>query len=123
MADVTLYHNPNCSTSKAALEVLRRAGVDHEVVLYLKQPPSRETLEHLIEILEDDPADLVRQDSFFKDQVLGTGFDPSTLSDPAVVVDLLMEHPRLLQRPVVVKGGRAVIGRPKDRVPALLEAD
>ena len=103
--------------------MLQRAGVDHDVVLYLKQPPSRETLEHLVEILEDDPADLVRRDKFFKDSVLGGGFDESTLSDPAVVVDLLVEHPRLLQRPVVVKGDRAVIGRPKDRVPALIEAD
>lgn len=101
--------------------MLQQAGVDHDVVLYLKTKPDRATLEDLIAKLEDDPGDLVRRDKFFTDTIVGKqGFDPETLSDPAVVAELLAAHPRLLQRPVVVKGDRAVIGRPRDRVPALI---
>ena len=103
--------------------MLQQAGIDHDVVLYLKAKPDRATLEDLISKLEDDPADLVRRDAFFKDTIVAKqGFDPATLSDPAVVVELLVAHPRLLQRPVVVKGDKAVIGRPRDRVPALVKA-
>ena len=101
--------------------MLQSAGVDHDIVLYLKEKPDRPTLEALLTKLEDDPADLVRRDKFFKDTVVAkNGFDEATLSDPEVVIDLLVEHPRLLQRPVVVKGDTAIIGRPRDRVPALV---
>lgn len=101
--------------------MLQESGVDHDVVLYLKEKPDRATLEGIVNKLEDDPADLVRRDKFFKDTVVAkNGFDESTLDDPDVVIDLLVEHPRLLQRPVVVKGRKAIIGRPRDRVPALI---
>lgn len=102
--------------------MLQNAGVDHDVVLYLKEKPSRETLAALVKKLEDPPGDLVRRDKFFKETIVGkNGFDADTLDDPEVVVDLLAEHPKLLQRPVVVKGRKAIIGRPRDRVPALIE--
>jgi arsenate reductase len=102
--------------------VLQQAGVKFDTVLYMKEKPDRETLRELISKLEDDPADLVRRDKFFKDTIVAkNGFDESTLSDPEVVIDLLAEHSRLLQRPVVVKGNVAVIGRPRDRVPALFD--
>ncbi|MEM7341265.1 MAG: ArsC/Spx/MgsR family protein [Actinomycetota bacterium] len=96
--------------------------MDHDVVLYMKEKPDADTLRELVSMLEDDPADLVRRDKFFKDTVVGRdGFDEETLADPEVVVDLLATHARLLQRPVVVKDGTAIIGRPRDRVPALIE--
>ena len=101
--------------------MLQEAGVDHDVVLYMKEKPDREALAALVEKLEDDPADLVRRDKFFKDTVVGkNGFDEATLADSGVVIDLLAQYPRLLQRPVVVKGATAIIGRPRDRVPALI---
>ncbi len=100
--------------------MLQNLGVDHDVVLYLKQKPDRPTLERIIDKLEDDPAELVRRDKFFNDTVVGRdGFDPETLSDPDVVIDLLVSHPRLLQRPVIETPDVAIIGRPRDRVPAL----
>lgn len=102
--------------------MLQRAEVDHDVVLYMKEKPDRKTLQALIAKLEDEPGDLVRRDKFFTDTVVAkNGFDEATLDDPEVVVAVLLEHPRLLQRPVVVKGGKAIIGRPRDRVPALIE--
>ncbi|MEM8924930.1 MAG: ArsC/Spx/MgsR family protein [Actinomycetota bacterium] len=102
--------------------MLQNAGVDHDVVLYMKEKPGREIIAGVVAKLEDEPGDLVRRDKFFKDTIVAkNGFDEATLSDPEVVIDLLVEYPKLLQRPVVVKGDTAIIGRPRDRVPALFE--
>lgn len=101
--------------------MLEDSGVDYNLVLYMKQKPDETTLADLVSKLEDNPADLVRRDKFFNDKVVAeSGFDPDSLSDPEVVVELLAQYPRLLQRPVVVKGDRAIIGRPRHRVPDLL---
>ena len=112
MADVTLFHNPNCSTSRHALDEVTTAGTDAEVVQYLKEPLDRQALLDLMAKLEDPPADLVRKDGFFAEQ----GLSADDYTTPEQVADLLVEHPRLMQRPVLVRGDRAIIGRPKDRV-------
>ena len=112
MADVTLFHNPNCSTSRHALDEVNAAGVDADVVQYLKNPLSAEELLDLMDKLVDPPADLVRKDGFFKEQGLVEG----DYTDPQAVAELLDQYPRLMQRPVIVKGDTAIIGRPKDRV-------
>jgi arsenate reductase len=117
VADVTIFHNKNCSTSRHAMDVLGDEGVEADVVEYLKTPLDRAGLEDLVAKLEDPVADLVRKDSFFEDQ----GLDADDYTTPEAVVALLVEHPRLMQRPVIVKGDRAIIGRPKDRVPAFLK--
>ena len=84
----------------------------HEV-RYLKEKPDRATLAHLVSILEDPVEDLVRKDSRFKK----LGLDPDDyVGNPDAVVELLSQHAALLQRPVVVRGDRAIIGRPKTRV-------
>lgn len=86
-----------------------------EIVRYTKNPPDRSTLEHLVGILEDPVEDLVRKDSRFKKLEL----DPDDyVGNAAAVIDLLCDQPALLQRPVLVRGDRAIIGRPRDRVPA-----
>ena len=88
-------------------------GVDHDVVLYIKEPPDRETLEAIVAGLEDPVEDLVRKDSKFKKLEL----DPDDfVGNPDAVVDILVKHKQLLQRPVIVKGKTAIIGRPKDRI-------
>jgi arsenate reductase len=112
MATVTILHNPNCSTSKFAVAEAERLGVDHDEVLYLKTKPSKTELLDLLAKLEDPPADLVRKDSFFSEQ----GLAADDYTTPVQVATLLAEHPRLLQRPVLIRGDRAIIGRPKDRV-------
>lgn len=116
MSSLTLFHHTGCSTSRHALAAVEAAGVDVEVVRYLSTPLDRAGLLALIGKLEDPPADLVRHDGFFKDQ----GLDPDGFTTPEQVADLLVEHPRLMQRPVLVRGDRAIIGRPKDRVAAFL---
>lgn len=100
--------------------MLQQGGIEHTTVLYLKEKPGAEELAGIIAKLEDNPADLVRRDKFFNDKIVGEqGFDPETLNDTQVVINLLAEHPRLLQRPVIVTDEVAIIGRPRDRVPAL----
>lgn len=100
------------------MAVAEDAGIDADVVLYMKEPPDRETLTRLASILEDPVEDLVRKDSRFKK----LGLDPDDYVDNAgAVIDLLTEHKALLQRPIVVKGDRAIIGRPKSRVADFLK--
>ncbi|HEY3143514.1 MAG TPA: ArsC/Spx/MgsR family protein [Acidimicrobiales bacterium] len=119
MADLTILHNPNCSTSRHAMDAIAENEVDAEVVQYLKTPLDRGALAELLAKLEDPPADLVRKDGFFKEQ----GLSADDYTTPEAVIDLLVKYPRLMQRPVLVKGDRAIIGRPKDRVPAFLAKD
>lgn len=116
MADVTLLHNTACSTSRHALTEVETAGVDAKVVQYLKTPLDRAALLDLLAKLEDPAANLVRKDGFFTE----LGLSAADYLTPETVADLLVEYPRLMQRPVLVKGSRAIIGRPKDRVPAFL---
>jgi arsenate reductase len=108
MADTVIWHNPNCSNSRGALELLRERGIDHDVVQYIKAPPSREELQRVVAALETSPADLVRHDKRFGE----LGLDAADYTTPEQVVDLLVEHPELMQRPVVIQGDRAVIARP-----------
>jgi arsenate reductase (glutaredoxin) len=116
---ITIFHNPQCSTSTKVVGLAEELGADADLVLYLKQPPTRERLTWLVTHLEGSPpADLVRKDSYFKD----LGLDPNDYATSKAIVDLLVEHPRLLQRPLLVKGDRVVIGRPVDRARELLES-
>lgn len=113
MAELTILHNPRCSTSRAALDEIAAAGADADVVQYLKTPLDETGLRDL---LEDPATDLVRRDASFTE--LGLSEADVVTRDPVVAV--LLEHPRLMQRPVLVRDGCAIIGRPKDRVPAFL---
>lgn len=118
MSDVTIFHNPNCSTSKYAVGVAEDQGVDHEIVKYMLKAnhPTREQLTELIAKLEDPTTDLVRRDANFTK----LGITDADVETPEQVVEILLQHPQLLQRPILVKGDRAIIGRPKDRVPEFL---
>jgi arsenate reductase len=118
MDDVTILHNTACSTSKHALAEVEGTGIATEVVQYLKTPLDRGALVDLIAKLEDPPADLVRKDPYFAQ----LGLSADDYVTPEAVADLLVEHPRLMQRPVLVKGERAIIGRPKGRVRPFLES-
>jgi arsenate reductase len=84
----------------------------------MKQKPDRETLQGIVDRLEDPVADLVRKDS----QFAKLGLDAADYIEAEPVIDLLLRRPALLQRPIVVRGDRAIIGRPKDRIRALLVA-
>lgn len=98
------------------MRIAEELGVDAEVVLYLKTPPDADTLRGIIAKLEDPPTDLVRRDSLWTK----LGLTDADASTPEQVVELLVKHKQLLQRPVVVTAKKAIIGRPKERVRELL---
>ena len=91
--------------------------MDHDVVLYIKEPPDQATLEKIVKGLEDPVEDLVRKDSKFKKLELNPD---DYVDNPEAVVDILVKHKQLLQRPVIVKGKKAIIGRPKARIAEFL---
>jgi len=114
MAELTLFHNPKCSTSRKVDEALTVAGVDHDVVLYLKEAPSRGDLERIIGHLDDPVADLVRKDKRFGE----LGLEAGDYVTADAVIALLLEHPELMQRPILETSTRAAIGRPPEDVVA-----
>jgi arsenate reductase len=116
MARLTVYHNPACSKSRGALDILSERGVAHDVVEYLKQPLGRAGVERVLGLLGGPPGDLVRKDKRFAE--LGLRAEDYTTREQ--VAALLVAHPELMERPVVVHGGRAVIARPSERVLELL---
>jgi arsenate reductase len=116
MAKLTVYHNQACGNSRGALELLRERGVECDIIEYLKTPPSRETLEKILTMLEGPPAELVRKDKRFKELAL----DADDYVEPKKIVTLLLAHPELMQRPIVIRGNRALIARPPEKLEALL---
>ena len=98
------------------MSIAQELGVDADIVLYIKTPPDAATLRAIIAKLEDPVTDLVRRDSMWKK----LGLTDADAETPDQVVDLLVRHKQLLQRPVVVTAKKAIIGRPKDRVRELL---
>jgi len=114
---MVVYHNPVCSKSRGALEILGERGVDAEVIEYLKAHPTRDDLERIVDAISDEPAALVRKDKRFKELEL----DAADYQSSEEVVALLLEHPELMERPVVFLGDRALICRPSERVLELLD--
>ncbi len=118
-SSTTLYHNPNCSKSRGALELLQQLSHDQKlqlhVVEYLQSPPSREELAELLRMLPIAPGQLVRTDKHFA--TLALSIDDYQTAEQ--VTDLLLEHPALMQRPIAVFRGKAAIGRPPEDLQAL----
>jgi arsenate reductase len=113
--DVIIWHNPRCSKSRQTLALLRERGVEPAIRPYLDQPPTAREVETLLAMLDADPRDLVRDG---EPEFKATGATAAGLTRRAVV-DLIVRHPILLQRPVVVAGGKAAIGRPPEAILAL----
>ncbi len=112
-----IYHNPECSKSRATKALLETKGVELEVIEYLKTPPSGETLEVLVTKLGIAPRDLLRTgEADFK----AAGLDLDAATDEQIV-ELIADYPRLLQRPIVEIAQAARIGRPPDAVLDLFE--
>jgi len=114
---VTIYHNPACGTSRNTLEMIRRSGEEPEVVEYLQTPPSRERLVELIGAMGIRPRELLREK--------GTPYAELGLGDPALsdddIVDAMMVHPILINRPIVVTEMGVALCRPSEKVLSLLK--
>lgn len=113
---VTIYHNPRCSKSRQTLALLRERGVEPEIVEYLKTPPDAATLRDLLAKLGLAPRALLRRrEAAYRDNNLG---DPA-LGDDALIA-AMAAHPILIERPIVVAGERAALGRPPENALAIL---
>ena len=116
IADIVIYHNPECGTSRNTLAMIRNAGIEPHVVEYLKTPPSRAMLESLIARMDISPRALLREK--------GTLFDEMGLGNPdladAALVDAMLQHPSLINRPIVVSPLGVALCRPSERVLELL---
>ena len=112
MSDITIYHNPACGTSRNTLAMIRNSGADPEVIEYLKTPPSKEKLLELVQAMSITPRELLREK--------GTPYDELGLADPkwtdAELIDAIVQHPILMNRPVVVTPLGAKLCRPSERV-------
>jgi len=113
MAKWTIYHNPKCSKSRQTLALLKENGIDPQIIEYLKTPPDERELREIISKLDVPLSKLVRsQENSFKEM----GFD---LKSKEEVVKGLLKNPSLIERPIVIKDDRAVIGRPPESVKEL----
>ncbi len=117
MADFTIYHNPRCSKSRQTLELLNEAGVTVDIVEYLKTPPTEQALKSVLKALKLSPQEVMRKkEAEYKE----AGLDDKSLSEDQQI-QLMVTHPKVIERPIVVKGSKAVIGRPPENVNQLLK--
>ena len=109
---VTIYHNPKCSKSRQTLELLSAKGITPTIIEYIKNPPTVEKLKEILSQLGIAPRDLMRKkEDIYKELELGI----LSLSDKDLI-DLMIEHPILIERPIVIANGKAVLGRPPEQV-------
>ncbi len=113
---VRIYHNPRCSKSRRTLALLSEQQLDIEVVDYLSSPPDHEELRDIIRMLKITPRGLVRDR---QPEFVQLGLDADKMSDDELI-DFMLRHPAVIQRPIVVNGTRACIGRPPEAVLAIL---
>lgn len=113
----TIYHNPRCSKSRQTLQLLRDQGVEPDIVEYLTDPPDEATLRNLIKMLGIKPIDLVRKkEAAFKELGLA-----EKASDDDAIIAAMLACPKLIERPIVVEGKQARIGRPPELVLEILQ--
>lgn len=113
---VTLYHNPRCSKSRQALEILEAEGIIPTLVKYLEKPPTAAALNDLLDMLGMDPRGLMRKGE--------AEYTELNLANPDLsreqLIEAMVTHPRLIERPIMIKDGQAIIGRPPEKVLDLL---
>jgi len=115
MSNVKIYHNPRCSKSRNALALLEEQGVEAEVIKYLEVPPSKTELKALLKMLGLSARELMRtKEPVYKELEL------KDISDEEVLIEAMIENPKLIERPIVVKDAKAAIGRPLENIVALL---
>lgn len=111
----TIYHNPRCKKSRAGLQYLQNKGVPYRVVEYLKEPFSKDELNKLLQQLNAAPEEVVRkQEDLFRKELKGKQFSREEW------IDILVENPKLLQRPIILKGHKAVVADPPEKTDILL---
>ncbi len=112
---VTIYHNPRCSKSRQALQLIEERGVTVEVIRYLEDSPDRQTLREVLKKLGLSAKELVRKtESIYKEKYKGKELTEDEW------IGAMVKHPKLIERPIVIKGNKAVVGRPPEKLLELL---
>ncbi|MDX5444844.1 MAG: arsenate reductase (glutaredoxin) [Zoogloeaceae bacterium] len=113
---VVIYHNPRCSKSRQTLQLLREQGIEPDIIDYQQTPPTAAELERILQLLGLEPRELMRRK---EDEYQAAGLDDPQLSR-AELLRALHEHPRLIERPIVLANGKAALGRPPEQVLEIL---
>lgn len=116
MTDITIYHNPNCTKSRQTLELLKEKGFNPHVIEYLKNPPSAEELKGILNKLGMSAVEIIRTG---EPEYRELGLLNSRYTEEGLI-DIMVEHPKLIERPIVVHGDKAAIGRPPENVLGIL---
>lgn len=112
---IKIYHNNRCSKSRCGLELLQNSGKEFEVIKYLENPPTKNELISILKMLQISPIELVRKnEAVWKEKYKG-----KTLSDDETIT-AMVENPKLIERPIVMNNGKAVIGRPPELILSIL---
>lgn len=117
MSDFTIYHNPRCSKSRQTLELLQQRGVEPDVVLYLEQPPAKKLLKELLKKLNMKARDVLRRG---EEEYKTLNLADANLSDDELLA-AMVAYPKLIERPIVVRGEHARLGRPPENVLELFD--
>lgn len=112
---ITIYHNPRCTKSRQGLQILENSGKDFEVVKYLEDVPSKEELKNLIKLLNILPIDLVRK----SEDIWKAQYKDKDLSNEDII-NAMIEHPKLIERPIVINESKAVVGRPPEVISTII---
>lgn len=110
-----IYHNNRCSKSRLGVQLLEASGKDFEIINYLQKVPSKEELQNIIQMLGIQPIALVRKN----EKIWKENYKGKTLSDTEII-DAMHEYPKLIERPIVINGKKAVIGRPTENISTIL---
>jgi len=113
---IKIYHNPRCTKSRQSLEVLENSGEEFEVIKYLENLPTKEELKELLVFLNMPAEKLVRKN----EAIWKENFRNKEMSDDDIL-NAMISHPKLIERPIIVKGNKAVIGRPTEKVHEILK--
>lgn len=115
MEKITIWHNPRCSKSRDAAALLEEKGIDAEVVKYLETPPTKEELIAVLKMLGLTARELMRtKEELYKE------LDLKEVTDEEQLIEAMVAHPKLIERPIVIKGNKAAIGRPIEKIIDLL---
>ncbi|MBD3796884.1 MAG: arsenate reductase (glutaredoxin) [Campylobacterales bacterium] len=115
MSKVTIWHNPKCSKSRQALEIVEQNGCEKEVVKYLEATPSKDQLKNVLKMLGISPRELMRtKEDLYKE------LDLKNETNDEKLIDAMVQNPKLIERPIIIKGNKAVIARPPEKALELL---
>ncbi|KAB1071423.1 arsenate reductase (glutaredoxin) [Tamlana haliotis] len=112
---ITIYHNNRCSKSRNGVQILEESGKDFKIIKYLENVPSEEELKNIIKLLNIKPIELVRKN----EAIWKSDFKNKDLSD-AEIITAMVENPKLIERPIVINGNKAVVGRPPENISKII---